>query len=144
MALIVCKECNKNVSNEAKTCPGCGFKLIKYRWLKILISSVIVVAIFFVGSAYYVVKKSEAETVEAVTKIMTDAGYSNISISYSKFKKLNDRAITCGTARAIDENGNMTISDYYLIKTGIIENILEVEVFMNSLPDTKYYMLCVE
>ncbi|MFZ5940279.1 MAG: zinc ribbon domain-containing protein [Bacteroidota bacterium] len=28
MALINCPECNKEVSNSAKTCPHCGFELI--------------------------------------------------------------------------------------------------------------------
>jgi len=35
MALIYCKECNKEVSNQAKTCPGCGFDLQKEKNTKI-------------------------------------------------------------------------------------------------------------
>ena len=37
MALIKCKECDKDVSSEAETCPHCGAKLPKKRiWPKVL------------------------------------------------------------------------------------------------------------
>lgn len=31
MAMIICKECKKDVSSDAKTCPNCGFDLQKER-----------------------------------------------------------------------------------------------------------------
>ena len=31
MALIKCKECNKEVSDTAKTCPHCGYKLKSFK-----------------------------------------------------------------------------------------------------------------
>jgi hypothetical protein len=58
MALIKCPECNKQVSNAAKTCPHCGFQLISNDitkkpkkvngCLSILIIAASVLTIFFI------------------------------------------------------------------------------------------------
>lgn len=32
MALIACKECNKEISSEAKACPSCGAKVPHTKW----------------------------------------------------------------------------------------------------------------
>ena len=66
MALILCPECNKQVSDSAKTCPHCGYKLnvkqVKYRNKIILWVIVSVLAIgLFVFISFERVKEKQAQ-----------------------------------------------------------------------------------
>ena len=37
MALVACKDCNKEVSAKATTCPSCGARLKMATWLKVIL-----------------------------------------------------------------------------------------------------------
>ena len=50
MALVTCKECGKQISDKAESCPSCGVKLAKMGFSKkIFIGILVLVVIFFIG-----------------------------------------------------------------------------------------------
>lgn len=57
MALINCSECGKEISDKAKTCPNCGYKLKRIKSIsprmKVAILSVSAVVIVVIGLAVW-------------------------------------------------------------------------------------------
>ena len=67
MALIKCKECGKEISDMAKKCPNCGYKIHNNKIISIIIivSVVILAIIAVIGAAYissYIDKHKENGT----------------------------------------------------------------------------------
>lgn len=51
MALIKCKECGKEISNKAKTCPHCGAKVKKSASMGCLVMIIVIVLVIgYIGS----------------------------------------------------------------------------------------------
>ena len=51
MELVECKECNKQISEDARICPGCGAKQRVNPALKLLIGVVVIFAAFLIFGA---------------------------------------------------------------------------------------------
>lgn len=51
MAIVACKECGKDVSDKAATCPSCGVRLKASRMWVVLITVMALVVAFFVAGA---------------------------------------------------------------------------------------------
>lgn len=66
MALITCPECGKEVSDSAKICPECGYKLKRFKinkkvLIKITIPIIVVIAVSIVGTQLYKAYQAEQE-----------------------------------------------------------------------------------
>ena len=80
MSLVKCKECGKEVSNKAKTCPNCGAKAPKktslFTWLVLI----------FIGLIVYVVSQSPSTTSTSSAKSTADPASSEPSWAASTSK----------------------------------------------------------
>ena len=66
MSLINCKECGKEISKTAKSCPHCGAKNKRSNPIAVILLSVIILLIFF-----YIVGKSSRSTISPTQKLAT-------------------------------------------------------------------------
>lgn len=77
MALIECKECKKQVSSDAKTCPHCGVTINKARnwfweiikWAVILFFGIMVIG-FFAGNGKDHLSSRESQCQDMVTNLL--------------------------------------------------------------------------
>jgi hypothetical protein len=136
MALLKCKECGNEVSDQAKACPKCGAK-VKKRWgvIKTVLVSVLGLWVIGVvvagasrggsgtsstsGSATPIVEKTPKEQVSENLKLdyrWTKAGFDNImeltgSITNKSAFAIKDLKITCdhfaNSGTKIDSNTRM-------------------------------------
>jgi hypothetical protein len=89
MALINCKECNKEISDSVKSCPHCGFKLKKSisKGKLIVVISLMAIAISVVGKFKYDEYKiisSVKSKIESTLKDPSSVQYKNIKVSNKK------------------------------------------------------------
>lgn len=82
MALIQCPECNKQVSDSAKTCPHCGYKLnvqqVKYRntiILGIIVSVIVVGLLVFISFERAKEKQAQEAFYEYVNESTRPSSY---------------------------------------------------------------------
>ena len=75
MALIKCKECKKEISSDAKQCPGCGYKKKETSWL--FIAFVIFLILGAIGSLFGDKDKGETGT----KKLLSEKRYENATQS---------------------------------------------------------------
>jgi len=81
MALIKCKECNKDISSEANSCPHCGYvlkptvvkKKKKYGCFTLVIGTIIVLMVIGALSEYFSDKSSSDKSISHNTKIPEEA-----------------------------------------------------------------------
>lgn len=77
MALINCRECNSEISDQAAACPKCGAQLPKARTqnflLKIVLIGVILVTAFFAMDAMFNTNKREQAAFEKSLDRLHDA-----------------------------------------------------------------------
>lgn len=86
MALIKCPECNREISDTAKTCPHCGYKLnaeqVRHR-NKIIFRTIVSLSLLVVGIGSFIYTSSERakekQAQEAFNKFLQD---SNMPQSY--------------------------------------------------------------
>jgi len=77
MALINCRECNEQISDQAAACPKCGAQLPKAKTqnvlVKIVLIGVILVAAFFAMDAMFSTNKREQAAFERAIDRVHDA-----------------------------------------------------------------------
>lgn len=86
MALIVCKECNKEVSNTAKVCPNCGAKIKDRKTInkKLLIIGIILVIVVIAILVFLSILNNKK------TKEITNKVYKNAKIAYNNLNNVVD------------------------------------------------------
>lgn len=77
MALINCRECNEQISDQAAACPKCGIQLPKAKTqnflVKIILIGVIMVAAFFAMDAMFSSNKREQAAFERSLDRLNDS-----------------------------------------------------------------------
>jgi len=58
MAIIKCKECNKEISSRAKQCPNCGFSQPKSGLFKIIVFIIVALVLFVIIGEILVANQS--------------------------------------------------------------------------------------
>jgi hypothetical protein len=113
MALVNCKECNKEISSKAKNCPHCGVSIKSSNWFlyAILIVGFI---IWTVGSNYEknVLNSPENKT---VTQAENDCNINQISIHDLKTQFKN----FCRSSKCIALTGTVTIENLCTQAVGV-------------------------
>ena len=71
MALVKCKECNKEISDVAKQCPSCGYKIKKVGLFWPIIFGLILFGYFF-GDEEETSKKVKVKEVKQINQIGRD------------------------------------------------------------------------
>jgi hypothetical protein len=61
MAMIKCKECGKEVSTKAGTCPNCGVKIIDPKGCLGCLGLILILSVGFIIFSYISISKKEAE-----------------------------------------------------------------------------------
>lgn len=101
MALIKCDECGKEISNQAKTCPNCGFPLKKPKKRtvnkKVLILVLLICVILGAGAAYILLRPADNEAL--------------IQLSDPKLKLENIEDIL-GKSEDVSYYDNVTVCSY--------------------------------
>jgi hypothetical protein len=116
MALINCPECNKEISNTAKTCPSCGYRLTEKKYKKIIIPIILVA--MFIGLIVFLllfnrdnvnkpkhlsqaVYKNGIEAVNIIDNVLD--GKKDTDTAYEELEKLYDRTYII-EKRDLEEN----------------------------------------
>jgi hypothetical protein len=144
MALIPCKECGKEVSSGAQTCPHCGATLIKSKAFRNLLLIAAAGAVLFVGSGLIVGSKSRSEAAAEVTKLMTARGYKNVSLSYTKYVTRGDNYFTCGMAFAKDSSGAEAKHLFYVVQTGAMRELQAAAMDGEASFSRAYVDICMD
>lgn len=85
MALINCPECNKEISNSAKTCPHCGYKFKNNIWMKIWSKRLIVIGVIStICSLIYSCATADSR-LQARAYALTHNGYYSFKYQVSSF-----------------------------------------------------------
>ena len=119
MALIKCKECGKEISDQSKTCPNCGAKTETsiHKKHNVIILLVVVIIIGIIGTSIYFIKSNNP-----LYK------YSQEAIKVLKNYKQNKNIIT------IDELSQEIIDiQYEFNSTHKIDDNLKYSIFSNDL-----------
>lgn len=117
MALIKCKECGKDVSTDAKTCPGCGANMPRKTSLFTkLVAGLIGIAVL---SAIFGGNDSKTRTTTAAPKVKSqaelddDSRFSLARASYKGLKSsLKDPDSLVVEKLLIDEKGTVACMQY--------------------------------
>lgn len=99
MPLVVCKECNKEVSDTALRCPGCGAKLKMHAFQKmLLVIFALVVIIFILSTVNSIVTPQYKKDAIAHRNICEKyiADNNPMSVAWRKCQDLYDDAIRRG------------------------------------------------
>lgn len=107
MALINCPECKKEISDTAKKCPNCGYKIpTKTKRNVIIIFSIIFIIIVIISSiVLYVHSQPIYQYKHQIIETLND--YKNDTISYEKaYKKINSIETKVNTAYEKEENSS--------------------------------------
>ena len=85
MALINCPECNKEISDSAKSCPHCGYKFKNSVWMKIWSKRLIIIgAISAICSLIYSCATADSR-LQARAYALTHNGYYSPEYQISSF-----------------------------------------------------------
>ena len=101
MSLINCKECGKEISNTAKSCPHCGFEINKNQTTKLLIGLATIFLIGIGGFYAYQNLGDNSQIEKAVKAALTDPDSAKIS----KVIKGVENDISCGLVNAKNNFG---------------------------------------
>lgn len=130
MAIIECRECGREVSSEAKVCPGCGAspspKKEPANWGLRLLGAVMVAFLLFVSTAYYVGKRSSEEARNSVSKRMAELGHPEAYVLTSKYTDRGHMTYTCLSAHYA-EGGEDRIKRFIVMQTGAFKSFLGME-----------------
>ena len=88
MALIECKECKKQISNKAKTCPHCGAKVKKTHPITILLA---IVFAFLLAPLLFRVHREFAETRDCINETLGKGKYEKAEIERKVLYWLNEK-----------------------------------------------------
>ncbi|MBQ6164739.1 MAG: zinc ribbon domain-containing protein [Clostridia bacterium] len=116
MALINCPECGKEISDRAKQCPSCGFRLKKYRYPKLKIILITSCAFVFVSLIVYGAISAKNKSSSKSTD--------NIDVS-SLTEELNN-------VLSQRYEGEYTVHAYYLENSGLTVSIEKNKLITNS------------
>ncbi|NJO35715.1 MAG: zinc ribbon domain-containing protein [Rhodospirillales bacterium] len=112
MALIKCKECGKEISRSAKTCPNCGYKPRRTSFLTwlvtIFIAVPIVIAVFAGSSTTMTPTTKPAENAEdRAARVKADAAVQRASVGAKLLKKAmrNPESFKLESALVIESTG---------------------------------------
>ena len=85
MSLINCPECNKEISDSAKSCPHCGYKFKNSVWMKIWSKRLIIIgAISAICSLVYSCATADSR-LQARAYAITHNGYYPLEYQISSF-----------------------------------------------------------
>lgn len=130
MAIIECRECGREVSSEAKVCPGCGASPMPKKdpanWGLRLLGAVMVAFLLFASTAYYVGKKSSKEAISAVSQRMAERGHPDADVSVSKYVDRGHTTYTCLSAY-YKEDEKEKIRLFIVMQTGAFKSFLGIE-----------------
>ncbi|NMF98417.1 zinc-ribbon domain-containing protein [Aromatoleum toluolicum] len=98
MAIIACPECRKDVSDKAKLCPSCGYRIRKSKFLKVLATSIIGGVAILVVSGIAVGRMSSISAKNAVLNRIGNNHGSSVTITkYSDNNRTGEHYV-CGVA----------------------------------------------
>ena len=85
MALINCPECNKEISNSAKTCPNCGYKFKNNIWMKIWCKRLTIIGVISVICSLIYSCATADSRLQARAYALTHNGYYSFEYQVSSF-----------------------------------------------------------
>ncbi len=54
MSLVKCKECGRDISSDAPSCPGCGFRFSNPSVFNVTIKDVVLTLLFVIAAALFI------------------------------------------------------------------------------------------
>lgn len=141
MALVNCKECGKEVSTEAKSCPNCGASQPKKSvWPKVVMVIVITASLFMVAGVYAGHRLS-SEATNAVKARLDRAG---VRVSISKYRKSTDREYdyVCGMAHYYEAGGKEKSVLFFVTEQGIFPSVVATQIDGDSDFGSQYTNVC--
>lgn len=145
MALIDCKECGKEVSRKAETCPHCGVRFKKqptqYGCGTIILLGVVVVILIGFFSSNKTSTPSTPKTPEQVRKERIEKNFSAWDGSHTGLTQIIKKSMNDPNSYDHEETVYWDKGDYLLVKTtfrgknafgGVVKNSVMAKVDLNG------------
>ena len=145
MALIACKECGKEVSKKAETCPHCGAPLKKqptqYGFGTLVLLGVVVIVLIGVFSSDDTSIPSAAKTPEEVRVERIEKNFSAWDGSHRGLTEIIKKSMNDPSSYEHDETVYWDKGDHLVVKTtfrgknsfgGVVKNWMMAKVDLNG------------